>query len=159
MYRVKDVMTDDVATCGPEDTIESAVRIMRDRGCGCVPVVDAAGRVMGLVTDRDAVMCALERGRTLADLKVTEAGAREVVCCGAEDPIERAEALMRANHVRRLPVLGEHRDLVGLVSLTDLARHVELSTIEGGGGLTPRHIALVLAQTSGLPRPTGPARG
>lgn len=152
MYRVKDVMTDEVISCEPEDTLESAVRIMKDQGCGCVPVVDAEKRVVGLVTDRDALMCAMAGKKSLSELKVAHASTHEVVCCGAEDTLERAEALMRVKHVRRLPVVGERRELVGLISLTDLARHVELLVSESGTGLSPRHIAIVLAATSGVRR-------
>jgi len=38
MYRGKDVMTDEVVACGLEDCLEKAVRIMKERGCACVPV-------------------------------------------------------------------------------------------------------------------------
>src|SRR5688572_13845159 len=127
MFRVKDVMTPEVATCRPEDSLETVVRIMKDRGCGCVPVLDGAMRVVGLITDRDVVMSALLKGKRLADLRAGEAGAKDVVCCDVEDALERAEVLMRVNHVRRLPVLGPGRVLVGVLSLTDLARHLELS--------------------------------
>jgi CBS domain-containing protein len=153
MYRVKDVMTEEVAARGFDDSLESAVLIMRDRGCGCVPVIDEKGRVVGLVTDRDAVMCALRAGKGLAELLVREACSRNVICCEAEDTLERAEVLMRVNHVRRLPVVGRDRALVGLISLTDLARHVEFSAVASCNGLSPRHIAVVLAETSGVRRP------
>jgi len=153
MFRVKDVMTLEVATCRPEDSLDTVVRIMRDRGCGCVPVLDAAMRVVGLITDRDAVMCALRRGRSLPELRAGEAGSRDVICCDVDDALERAEALMRVNHVRRLPVLGPGRVLVGVLSLTDLARHLELSEgVEGCSGLSARHIAVLLAETSGARR-------
>lgn len=152
MYRVKDVMTEEVMTCGPDDSLESAVRIMLDRGCGCVPVVDGAMRVVGLVTDRDAVLWALKKHGCLSDLSVSDAGSHDVICCEAEDTLERAEVLMRVNHVRRLPVVGRNRALVGVISLTDLARHVELSAADGSSGLSPRHIAMVLAETSGVRR-------
>ncbi|MBK5257699.1 MAG: CBS domain-containing protein, partial [Vicinamibacteria bacterium] len=49
------VLIEDVIICEATDTLESAVRTMKDRGCGCVPVVDDRSRVVGLVTDRDAV--------------------------------------------------------------------------------------------------------
>lgn len=150
MYRVKDVMTEDVVSCQAGDRLEVAVRIMKERGCGCVPVVDEKGRVVGLVTDRDAVLCALAAGKSLDELQVGDASTREVICCEAEDTLHRAESLMRTNHVRRLPVVGEHRTLTGVVSLTDLARHVELQASESGTGLSPRHIAIVLAETSGV---------
>ena len=154
MFRVKDVMTDEVITSQPGDSLESAVRIMEARGCGCVPVVNAANKVVGLVTDRDAVMCALREKRSLADLRVSDACTHAVVCCDANDTLERAEVLMRVNQVRRLPVLGPDRVLVGVLSLTDLARHLELSEAEGCTGLSPRHIAVLLAETSGVRQPS-----
>ncbi len=153
MFRVKDVMTDEVIASRAGDSLESAVRIMEERGCGCVPVVDAANKVVGLVTDRDAVMCALREKKPLADLRVSDACTHGVVCCDATDTLERAEVLMRVNHVRRLPVLGPDRVLVGVMSLTDLARHLELSEGEGCTGLSPRHIAVLLAETSGVRQP------
>jgi CBS domain-containing protein len=153
MFRVKDVMTDEVRTCGPDAPLEAAVQIMREQGCGCVPVVDAANRVVGLVTDRDAVMCALREKKALFDLKVREACTRAVVACEVHDTLEHAETVMRVNHVRRLPVLGPNRELTGLLSLTDLARHLELSEAEGCTGLSPRHIAVLLAETSGVRQP------
>ena len=153
MFRVKDVMTDEVITSRADDSLESAVQIMRERGCGCVPVVDAANKVVGLVTDRDAVMCALREKKPLGDLRVLDACTHGVVCCDASDTLERAEVLMRVNHVRRLPVLGPDRVLVGVMSLTDLARHLELSEAEGCTGLSPRHIAVLLAETSGVRQP------
>jgi CBS domain-containing protein len=153
MFRVKDVMTDEVITSRADDSLESAVQIMRERGCGCVPVVDAANKVVGLVTDRDAVMCALREKKPLGDLRVSDACTHGAVCCEASDTLERAEVLMRVNHVRRLPVLGPDRVLVGVMSLTDLARHLELSESEGCTGLSPRHIAVLLAETSGVRQP------
>lgn len=153
MYRVKDVMTEDVLTCGVNDSLQVAARIMRERGCGCVPVVDAQTRVEGLLTDRDALMSALRLQKGLAELAVGEACSRNVICCLAEDTLERAELLMRVNHVRRLPVVSPEQTLVGVISLTDLARHVEFSDMDDRTGLSPRHIAVVLAETSGVRRP------
>ena len=152
MFRVKDVMTDEVATCRPGDSLDTVVRIMKEHGCGCVPVVDAAMRVVGLVTDRDALLCAFRLGKPLSALRAGDAGTRDVVCCDEDDALERAEALMRVNRVRRLPVLGPGRTLTGVLSLTDLARHLELSEVEGCRGLSPRHIAVLLAETSGARR-------
>jgi CBS domain-containing protein len=156
MFRVKDVMTEDVIACRADDPLDSAVRAMRDRGCGCIPVLDAASRVVGLVTMRDAVMCALREMKPLFELRVSEACVRNVVCCDSDDTLDHAETLMRVNQVRRQPVQGQGRVLVGVVSLTDLARHLELFEGAGGTGLSPRHIAVLLAETSGahLPTPT-----
>ncbi|MEO8502231.1 MAG: CBS domain-containing protein [Vicinamibacteria bacterium] len=153
MFRVKDIMTDEVIACRPDDSLESAVQVMKDRGCGCVPVVDAKMRVVGLVTDRDAVLCALRKRKPLFELRVRDASTHGVISCQVEDTLERAEVLMRVNHVRRLPVVGPDRVLVGVMSLTDLARHLEVSEGEGCNGLSPRHIAILLAETSGVRQP------
>lgn len=150
MYRVKDVMTDEVLSCRPEDSLAHAVALMRDRGCGCVPVTDAEGRVIGLLTDRDAVMATLRAGEALADVPVDGAFSAPVVCCDPSDSLERAETLMRVNHVRRLPVIDSDRRLAGILSLTDLARNIEFSPVVGCSGLSPRQVAVVLAETSGL---------
>ena len=152
MYRVKDVMTEDVLTCGLNDPLETAARIMSERGCGCVPVVDIEMRVAGLLTDRDALMALLRHQKALSDVTVKEACTHTVICCQPEDTLERAELLMRVNHVRRLPVIDPDRALVGVISLTDLARHVEFSDMADRTGLSPRHIAVVLAETSGVRR-------
>ena len=114
MFRVKDVMTEEVIACRADDPLDSAVRAMRDRGCGCIPVLDASKRVVGLVTMRDAVMCALREMKPLFDLRVSEACTRGVVCCDSDDTLDRAETLMRVNQVRRLPVVDAEGVLVGL---------------------------------------------
>lgn len=150
MYRVKDVMTDEVLTCRLDDSLDRAVAIMRDRTCGCVPVVDSHGRIEGLLTDRDALLAALGSGLSLADVPVGQACTRPAICCEPADSLERAETLMRVNHVRRLPVLDDERRVVGILSLTDLARNIEFSPVAGCSGLSPRQIAVVLAETSGV---------
>lgn len=150
MYRVKDVMSDEVLTARPDETLEQAVARMRDRACGCVPVTDAGDRVIGILTDRDALMAALRAGKPLAEVPVAGAYSAPAVCCDAADSLERAETLMRVNHVRRLPVVDSDRRLVGILSLTDLARNIEFSPVAGCSGLSPRQVAVVLAETSGL---------
>lgn len=150
MYRVKDVMADEVLAARSEETLEQAVTRMRDRACGCVPVTDGQDRVVGLLTDRDALLAALRVGKPLGEIPVAVAFSSPAVCCEASDSLERAETLMRVNHVRRLPVIDADRRLVGIHSLTDLARNIEFSPVAGCSGLSPRQVAVVLAETSGV---------
>jgi len=60
---VEQIMTKDVATCGPDDTLNEAARIMWERDCGFVPIAesDPTRRVVGIVTDRDLSMAAYTR--------------------------------------------------------------------------------------------------
>jgi CBS domain-containing protein len=121
--KIAEVMTRGTRTCAPLDPLNEAARIMWDEDCGCVPVVDPeTHRLVGMVTDRDVCMAAYTKGRTLQQIPVHEVMAQQVVSCQAEDPVPVAHATMRKHQVRRLPVVEEGR-LVGLVSLSDLARN------------------------------------
>jgi CBS domain-containing protein len=114
---IRDVMTPNPRTVTPDDSIESAARIMRDEDTGAVPVVQN-GRPIGMVTDRDIVIRAVADGganRTVRDV-VTE----RLVSVSPETSTREAAELMSEHQIRRLPVVENDR-LVGIVSLGDLA--------------------------------------
>jgi CBS domain-containing protein len=115
---IRDVMTPNPRTVAPNDTIESAARIMRDEDTGVVPVVEL-GRAVGLVTDRDIVIRAIAEGdpgsRAVRDIATTE-----FISVAPDASTAHARELMSAHQVRRLPVVENER-LVGIVSLGDLA--------------------------------------
>jgi CBS domain-containing protein len=119
--KVKDLMQTKLHTCHPDDSLAAAARIMWERDCGIVPVVDGAGRLVGVVTDRDACMASYTKGLPLQQIPVASAMASRVVSLHVGDDLTRAHEEMRTHKLRRLPVVaGEHR-LVGLISLKDLA--------------------------------------
>lgn len=120
--RVKEVMSQPVVTCPTDSTLDHAARLMWEFDCGVVPVVSEDGRLNGVVTDRDICMAAYTQGQALSAIPVTTAMARAVVAGHMDDSVDRAEALMRDNQIRRLPVLDGENRLVGLVSMNDLAR-------------------------------------
>lgn len=119
--KVEQLMTRTVRTCGPWDPLNEAARIMWEQDCGCVPVVDEQGHVIGIVTDRDVSMAAYTRGLPLWALQVDGAMARQVHTCRPGDSLAAAERTMRARQLHRLPVVDESGVLVGLLSLRDLA--------------------------------------
>ena len=120
--KVKELMVRDVRTCFAEDDLNQAAQIMWDADCGTVPVVDAAGIVKGMITDRDVCMAAYTKGRTLGAIHVRSAMAREVAACSPEDTLETALSIMKKARVRRLPVTERNGKLVGIVSISDLVR-------------------------------------
>ncbi len=120
--RVEQVMKQLVKTCRAEDTLNTAAQIMWDHDCGCVPVVDGDGHVIGMLTDRDICMAAYTQGGPLRALQVKNAMSRTVCACHPQDAIADAERVMRANQVHRLPVIDSANRLVGIVSLNDLAQ-------------------------------------
>jgi CBS domain-containing protein len=60
--RARDIMTREPECCRPEQTARDAAQVMRDRDCGCVPIVDDAGTVIGIITDRDLAVRGIALG-------------------------------------------------------------------------------------------------
>jgi CBS domain-containing protein len=161
--RVEEVMSKSVRTCGPDDSLSEAARLMWEADCGCVPVVKD-GRLVGVLTDRDACMGAYTRGRSLHEVRVRESMSRAVRTCRPSDRVEAALETLREAKVRRLPVVDERCQVVGMFSLSDAARAIaSLRTLrarrEAGEQLAatlagicePRRLA-----APGLEAPSGP---
>jgi len=142
--KVEQVMTRDVKLCRPEQSLSDAARLMWDHACGCVPVVDDRDRVVGVLTDRDVCMAAYTRGLPLADMTVSSAMSRRVFACHMGDALETAEAIMREHQVRRLPVLWFEDRIVGLLSLSDIAREAERRKGQRSKDLSPDAIRSTL---------------
>lgn len=121
---VSGVMTAAPRRCAPEDPLNRAAQIFWEADCGFLPVVGANGKVVGVITDRDACMAEYLKGGSLLGSNVGSAMSKSVYCCAPQHPIEHALSLMAAHRVRRLPVLHDDGTLVGVVSLADVARYV-----------------------------------
>ena len=121
--KVDQLMKTDVSTCSPNDSLARVAQIMWERDCGVVPVVDDTGRVVAMITDRDVCMAAFTQDMLLSHIPVRTAASRMVFSVRPDDTIETAEEIMRRRRVRRLPVTADGGRLVGILSLSDLARH------------------------------------
>jgi CBS domain-containing protein len=115
---IRDVMTPNPRAVAPGDTIQSAARIMRDEDTGVVPVVEN-GRPVGLVTDRDIVIRAVADGGALSR-PISEICTGALVSATPDMSTREAAQLMSDHQVRRLPVV-ENEQLIGIVSIGDLA--------------------------------------
>lgn len=142
---VSDLMTKTVKTCAAEDNLQRAAQIMWETDCGAVPVVDAAGQLIGMVTDRDLCMAAYIQGAPLWEIPVSTAMARTVYSVSERDSVDAVEALMRRAQVRRVPVLDGDARLTGIVSMNDLARHALRSSSRTADGLSSNHVVQTLA--------------
>lgn len=146
--QVEELMNRDVSTCKRDHMLDCTVRIMWEQDCGIVPVVDELSRVVGVITDRDVCLAAYTQGRPIQEIPAWSVMSRHVHSCRADDPIERAEQIMRENRVRRLPVTDAGGRLVGLLSLSDIARHLHLVGVPTTRGLDPMEISLTLEAVS-----------
>lgn len=116
---VRDIMTTDLATVRPDDTLTDAARAMREADVGTVVVTDD-GTLQGLVTDRDLVVRALAEGRDPSRTPVRDVCSGDLVTVGPDEEVQRVAATMRDRAVRRVPVVESGRP-IGIVSIGDLA--------------------------------------
>jgi CBS domain-containing protein len=119
---VEEIMTKDVKCCSADATLAIAAELMWEKDCGCMPVCDGDGRVIGMITDRDICMAAWMTGRALHELRVNDVMTHEIVSCRVQDLLETVESRMREHQVHRLPVLDDNDRLAGIVSLADIVR-------------------------------------
>ena len=117
--KVSEVMTPNPRTVTLSDTIQAVARIMRDEDTGAVPVVEDGSHVVGMITDRDIVIRAVADGDM--DCTVDDIVTDDVVFATPDMSTAEAAELMSEHQVRRLPVVDEDENIVGIVSLGDLA--------------------------------------
>ena len=117
---VHDIMTREVVSCRADADIGAAARLMLQGGFGTLPVVDAHGKVTGIITDRDIAMAAATRQRNATHIAVHEAMSPRVRGCSAHDDIGAALKQMEEARVRRLPVLDSTGHLTGILSIDDI---------------------------------------
>lgn len=118
--KVGDVMATNVESVQPDDTIQEAAYVMKERNIGLLPVCDRE-RFVGMVTDRDITIRAVAAGRDPKSTRVHAVMTHDFICCREDDDLEQAARLMRERQVRRVAVLDRRKFLVGILALSDLA--------------------------------------
>ena len=121
--KVREVMTRDVQTVGPESTAKEAASFMLREDAGSMPVSDG-GRLIGMITDRDIAVRGVAKGYG-PDTPVRDLMTDDVICIREDDDIEEAATRMSSAQVRRLPVIDSDEKLCGIVSLGDLSRETD----------------------------------
>jgi CBS domain-containing protein len=149
--KIEDVMTTDVRACGPNDSLSVAAQAMWEGDCGCLPVVDAHRRVIGMITDRDICMSAHLRGSPLWSLTVGDAMAKVVYGCKPSDKLATAADLMAEHQLRRLPIIDGDDKLVGVLTIGSLTQLVA-GKRKKKSSLSPRDM-VELMSTVTSPRP------
>lgn len=118
--QVRDIMTYGVDFVTPQDNIRSAAEKMRERSIGILPVVERDEPV-GMITDRDIAIRAVAEGREWSQTTVSDVMTPEVVYCNEDTEIEEASRIMESRQIRRLLVLNLNHEVVGVLSLGDIA--------------------------------------
>lgn len=111
----------EVFSVGPRDTVAVAARALAERRIGAVLVRDAAGAVLGILSERDIVRGLARHGEATERLDVAQLMTRDLVTVTPETAVAEALALMTNRRVRHLPVL-QAGGLAGMVSIGDLVK-------------------------------------
>ncbi len=135
--KVKDVMTTDVVTVDPNDSLKQVATILSGRGISGVPVVDEDGSLLGVVSEADILV--KERGpaerrgllgwllepdapQKLEARTAGEAMTAPARTIGADRQVSEAASRMLEESVNRLPVVDDEGKLLGIVTRADLVR-------------------------------------
>ncbi len=119
-----DVMTQGVECAGENEMVADAAKEPADLDVGAMPICGEDDRLKGMLNDRDIVVEVIAKGKDPSGVKAGELGGEEVVTIVADDSVDEALMTMKDHKARRLPVIDGH-DLVGVVSLADLAQNIE----------------------------------
>lgn len=115
---IREIMTPNPRTVQLSDTLQVAAQIMRDEDTGAVPVIED-GRVVGMITDRDIVIRAVADGDY--ECTIDDIVSDDVVCATPDMSTSEVADLMSEHQIRRLPVVDDDENLIGIVSIGDLA--------------------------------------
>ena len=117
--KIADVMTPDLDTVSPSDTLKTAARLMADLDSGALPVGED-NRLIGTITGHDIAMQVAAEGLDPGKTTVGQAMSSDVLYCFESESVEEVSEKMRGWWVRRLPVVSCDKRPIGVVSLGDL---------------------------------------
>ena len=120
---VSDVMSRDVEFLDGTATVQAAAELMGELDVGAIPV-GSAGKLDGIVTDRDILYRVVARGLHPAETLVREILSRPVIGCGEGDTLQAAMDIMATNHIRRMPVRDPAGSVCGWITMADLSRRL-----------------------------------
>jgi signal-transduction protein with cAMP-binding, CBS, and nucleotidyltransferase domain len=117
---VRELMVKNVVTVDKDMTVQLAAGTMNKKRIGCLVAVDREG-AKGILTERDMLIRVLEAGKDPKTTKVSDVMTQSIIFGNPTMQLVEATHLMFQNRIKKLPILEDNR-LVGLVTLTDIAR-------------------------------------
>ena len=118
--KVRELMTTEPVTVEPNATLGEVATLMKQEDCGSIPVVEA-GRLVGIVTDRDIVIRGIAAGSDPRTQRVSAIMSADPVTISPGADLTEAEKVMADRQIRRLPVV-ENGKLVGIIVTAQVAR-------------------------------------
>jgi len=121
MQTIQDVMTRDVQSISPQETVQRAAQLMDELNVGAIPVLDG-DRLVGMITDRDITVRSTAAGQAPDRARVGDIMSLDVRTCSPTQTVDEVLGQMGDVQIRRIPVVDEQsRQVIGIVSLGDMA--------------------------------------
>jgi CBS domain-containing protein len=120
MTTVADVMTRGVRTMAPSDSVVQAAQAMDELNVGVIPVCEGQ-KLVGMVTDRDIVVRGVAQQADPKALKLADVMSTNVRCAREDDDVDDILSEMANTQIRRMPVVDGRQQLIGIVTLGDIA--------------------------------------
>lgn len=114
----RDIMTRKVATIHPEASVQEAAQLLDQKCISGAPVVDADGKIIGIITEADIISKVNRDGLRVADIM-----SHTVISVSEETPVGEIAALLTERKIKRVPVVSNGK-LVGIVSRADIVHAV-----------------------------------
>ena len=127
MKKCSDIMTKDLVTATPENSIVEVALLMKTEDIGPILIVDneQSRTLVGIVTDRDIVVKVIAEGQGAKTKRVGDVMSKKLVTCRADDDVDVSMQAMAQYQLRRIPVVGENMKLLGIISQADVATRVD----------------------------------
>jgi CBS domain-containing protein len=118
---IRDVMTSKLCTIDADKSVAYAAKMMRDEDVGLAPIVEG-DRLVGTLTDRDIAVRVVAEGRDPESTLARDVASTDLVTVDPQQDLDEALRLMAEHQVRRIPVVEEGGQIVGIVAQADVAR-------------------------------------
>jgi len=122
--KLKELMKSDPQCISPDQPTQAAARMMREGNVGFLPVCDDSGKVLGTITDRDITLRVVAEGKS-PSTKVEQVMSKEIVAGQPEDELSDGQLQMASQKKSRLLVTDDGGKLLGVISLSDIAKSGE----------------------------------
>jgi CBS domain-containing protein len=124
--KCSEIMTKDPVCCLPSDTVVRAAQLMKTENVGAIPVVanPQSKRLSGIVTDRDLALKVVAEARDAKSTTVEKVMTAGVIACRANDDLQKALNAMEGYQVRRIPVVDDNDQIIGIIAQADVATRI-----------------------------------
>ena len=119
--KIQEIMSTKVETIKPTSSLRATARTLSNLNVGALPVVDD-GKLVGIITDRDVSVHAIAIGREPQSTDVQIVMTKEVFTCNENQKLTEAAEIMEQHNIRRLAVVNDENNVVGILTVDDLAQ-------------------------------------